>query len=95
MFIHMFAFRWKPEATQAQKDRAAAEIRAFQGQIAGLAETAVGVNQSARGGGYELGGVMKFTDQAAFEAYNDAPQHQALLGWLVPLIEAVEIDFTV
>jgi len=35
MFIHMFAFRWKPEASQAQKDRALADIQAFQGQIAG------------------------------------------------------------
>ena len=95
MFIHMFAFRWKPEASQAQKDRALADIQAFQGQIAGLIETALGVNQSPRGGGYALGGVMKFTDQAAFEAYSDAPEHQALLRWLVPLIEAIEIDFTV
>jgi hypothetical protein len=53
------------------------------------------VNQSPRGGGYALGGVMKFTDQAAFEAYSDAPEHHALLSWLVPLIEAIEIDFTV
>ena len=36
MFIHMFAFRWKPEASQAHKDRALADIQAFQGQIAGL-----------------------------------------------------------
>jgi hypothetical protein len=51
MFIHMFAFRWKPEASQVQKDRALADIQAFQGQIAGLIETALGVNQSPRGGG--------------------------------------------
>ena len=38
---------------------------------------------------------LKFTDQAAFEAYSDAPEHQALLSWLVPLIEAIENDFTV
>jgi len=49
MFIHMFAFRWKPEASQAQKDRALADIHAFQGQIAGLIETALGMNQSPRG----------------------------------------------
>jgi hypothetical protein len=36
---------------------------------------------------------MKFPDKAALEAYNVHPAHQALLKWLVPLIEAIEVDF--
>ncbi len=36
---------------------------------------------------------MKFPDKATFEAYNIHPEHQKLLTWLVPLIEAVEVDF--
>jgi len=73
--------------------RAAAEIRALQGQIPGLLETFVGVNFSARSAGYEFGGVMKFTDRAALEAYGPHPVHKKLLEWLVPLVEAVEVDF--
>ena len=64
MFIHMFAFRWKPGVTEEQKQNVIAEIRKLQGQIPGLLETSVGVNISSRGQGYELGGVMKFADKA-------------------------------
>ncbi|SFS16258.1 Stress responsive A/B Barrel Domain [Granulicella pectinivorans] len=95
MFIHVFAFRWQPGVTPAQKEQVAAAIRSLQGQIPGLIETFVGTNLSPRGQGYEFGGVMKFEDQATFERYNPHPAHAALLGWLLPLIEPLELDFEV
>jgi hypothetical protein len=36
---------------------------------------------------------MKFADKAACEAYGEHPVHQKLLGWLMPLIEPIEVDF--
>jgi antibiotic biosynthesis monooxygenase (ABM) superfamily enzyme len=93
MFIHMFAFRWKPGVTSEQVRRAKSEIRALQRQIPGLLETAVGVNISPRGQGYEFGGVMKFADKQSLESYGAHPAHQALLKWLIPLIEPIEVDF--
>lgn len=93
MIIHTFAFRWKPGVTDEQKLRVQTEIRALQGQIPGLLETHVGANFSPRSQGYELGGVMKFTDRAALDAYNPHPVHQKLLSWLLPLIDPVEVDF--
>jgi hypothetical protein len=93
MFVHIFAFRWKPGVTEDQKKRVIAEVRKLQGQIPGLLETSVGANTSPRGQGYELGGVMKFTDQAALQAYGVHPAHQKLLGWLIPLIDPIEVDF--
>jgi len=36
---------------------------------------------------------MKFADQASLEAYNAHPVHQELLKWLLPLIDAIEVDF--
>jgi hypothetical protein len=93
MFIHTFAFRWKPGVTQDQRIRAIDEIRGLQGQIPGLLETWVGVNVSPRSQGYELGGVMKFADRSALEKYGGHLVHQKLLQWLMPLIEPVEIDF--
>jgi len=95
MVIHTFAFRWKPGVTQEQKLRVQSEIRALQGQIPGLLETWVGANFSPRSQGYALGGVMKFADRAALEAYGPSPAHQKLLAWLMPLIEPVEVDFEV
>jgi hypothetical protein len=93
MYIHVFAFRWKPGVTEQQKQHVAAEIRKLQGQIPGLLETSVGVNISPRGLGYELGGVMKFADKASLDAYGPHPVHQSLVSWLMPLIEPLEVDF--
>ena len=95
MYIHAFAFRWKPDVSESQKDHAMLEIKKLQGQIPGLLETYVGKNISPRGQKYELGGVMKFSDKAALDAYGPHPVHQKLVSWLMPLIEPLEVDFEV
>ena len=93
MFIHIFGFRWKDHATEADKARATREIRAFQRQIPGLIDVSVGENLSPRGQGYTFAGLMRFTDRAACGAYSTHPLHLAVLEWLVPLIDPVELDF--
>jgi len=90
--FHVFAFQWKPEASDAQKGRAKKDIAAFQGAIPGLLQTHVGPNISPRGKGYTFGGIMQFKDEASLNAYFQHPAHLALLKWLVPLIDAVELD---
>ncbi len=94
MLIHTFQFRFKPEATQADVDRALTEIRGFKGQVPGLLEVYLGRNVSERSNGYTFGAVMHFADREAFKAY-DAPSavHGALLAWLGPLVEAQDVDF--
>lgn len=93
MFIHIFGFKWKPAATEADQARAAQQILAFRGLIPGLLDVHVGPNLSPRGQGYTFAGLMTFTDQAAATAYATHPLHMALLEWLVPLIDPVELDF--
>jgi hypothetical protein len=93
MIIHIFGFRWIERATAEEKARAGREIRAFQGTIPGLIDVAVGENLSPRGQGYTFAGLMRFEDRAACDAYATHPAHLALLEWLVPLIEPVELDF--
>jgi hypothetical protein len=56
-------------------------------------EAHVGTNTSPRGHGYTFAGVMKFETEAAFHTYEMHPAHQALLEWLVPLIDPLELDF--
>ena len=90
--FHVFAFQWKQGTSEAQKDRAAKEIAAFQGQIPGLLQTHVGPNISPRGKGYTFGGIMQFKDKESLDAYVQNPAHQKLLVWLVPLIDAIELD---
>ena len=93
MIVHNFAFRWKPDVTEAQKTRAAETIRALHTSIPGVLATFVGTNVSPRSRGYECGGSMHFADFASLEAYNAHPVHQELLLWLGPLIDAIEVDF--
>jgi hypothetical protein len=93
MFIHIFGFRWKTQATGADKARAQKDILAFRGNVPGLIEVSVGPNISPRGQGYTFAGLMKFTDKAAYDAYTTHPSHLALLQWLVPLIDPIELDF--
>ena len=63
------------------------------GRSPACSRTLAGVNHSPRSNGHELGCAMKFTDQAAFDAYFAHPLHQALLKWLVPLVDATDVDF--
>jgi len=93
MYIHMFAFRFKPGVAQPQKEKIVAEVRKLKKEIPLVLESWVGMNESPRGAGYEMGGIMKFADQAACEAYGAHPAHQKLLSWLLPLVEPIEVDF--
>jgi hypothetical protein len=93
MYIHIFAFRFRAGVTKEQKKRVVAEIQKLRSEIPQVQESWVGMNDSPRGQGYELGGVMKFADKAACEAYGAHPVHQKLLGWLMPLVEPIEVDF--
>jgi hypothetical protein len=95
MYIHMFAFRFKDGVTEEQIGQVVAEIQKLKSEIPQVLESWVGRNDSPRGKGYELGGVMKFADKAACENYSAHPVHQKLLVWLMPLIEPIEVDFTV
>lgn len=95
MFMHVFAFRWKAGSNEAQKERAAREIVQLKAKIPQVLEVHVGNNTSARGQDYAFCGVMNFDSKADFETYNEHPTHQALLAWLGPLIEPLELDFEV
>lgn len=93
MYVHMFAFRMKPGVTLELKERMVEEIRGLQVKIPAILESWIGLNESPRGGGYELGGAMKFASRASFDTYGPHPAHQELVAWLMPLIEPIEVDF--
>ncbi len=96
MVLHVFLFKWKKEATPAQKMRAAEEINAFQGKIPGLLETSYRENTSPHSQGFTHGGVMKFSNPQALRDYFPHPIHQELLEWLMPLLEtAAELDYEI
>jgi Stress responsive A/B Barrel Domain len=94
MYIHTFLFQWQPNVTAEMKERAARDIRGLQGQIPGLLETSYGANVSPRSQGFTHGGVMKFRDAGALQAYFTHPVHAKLVEWLMPLLKvAAELDY--
>jgi len=94
MFVHVFAFQWIPAASAAQREAACRDVLAFEGVVPGLQQVLLGKNVSANSPEWTTTAVMTFDDRAAFDAYVTHPRHVALLDWLVPLITAIELDFT-
>lgn len=92
MIIHTVGFQWKPEATPAHQRQALEALRGFQGRIPGLLEVHAGANFSGHGKGYALAATMKFDSRDALQAYAAHPVHQALVAWLLPLVDLVEFD---
>lgn len=94
MMIHAFLFQWKPQTTEADKQLAATRILALQDQIPDIVEASYSANTSPRSQGFTHGGVMKFRDAAALQAYFIHPVHQELVDWLMPLLTAAaELDY--
>jgi hypothetical protein len=94
MYIHMFAFRFQPGVSEEQKKEIVDAIHSLPSQISGMLETWVGINESPRGLGYELGGAMKFADRAGYNRYVGHAAHAKLLAWLLPLVDPIEVDFS-
>lgn len=94
MFVHVFSFVWKDAASDANKTAALIAVKALAEQIEELDIVHVGQNVSDNAPEYELTGVMLFADENAYKRYTTHPAHLALLEWLVPLIDAIELDFT-
>lgn len=92
MILHTVAFQWKPQATDAHRQRALVELRALKAQIPELLEAHVGHNFSAHGQGHELACIMKFADRPALQVYAEHPAHRKLTEWLLPLVTLIEID---
>lgn len=96
MFVHAALFQWYDHVTPQQIEDAQNEIRALQGQIPGLLQTAVGANLSLRNQGYTHGIVMFFNDKEALDAYTPHPIHQRILEYLKPLLkQAAELDYEI
>lgn len=93
MFVHIFSFRWKASTEDREKVDAISAIRRFEDVIPGLNSVYVGENISLNSPEYGTTGVMIFENRQHFEAYVVHREHQALLEWLRPLIEAIELDF--
>lgn len=93
MFVHIFAFQWKDTATSAQVEAAVRAVLAFRGVVDGLSDVFIGRNVSDNAPQYTTTAAMMFVSREAYDAYVVHPAHVALLDWLIPLIDPIELDF--
>jgi len=93
--VHIVLFRWTEAATAEAVTRVMEALRGLRGQIPGILDLACGENFSSRAQGYTHGLVVRFTDQAALEAYGPHPVHRRVVEELIRPIaaETLAMDF--
>jgi hypothetical protein len=92
---HTVVFTLKhPEGSEAEGDflAAAAALAAIEG-----VEDWELLRETSPKNGYRYGISMEFADRAAYDAYNDHPEHVAFVNerWLSEVEEFLEIDYEV
>lgn len=78
MIYHILLLTPKPETTSEELLVALERFKSLKGQIPGLLEVQIGVNQHAAHQGYTHGFVMTFENEEALKAYSPHPAHKAL-----------------
>ncbi|MGH9302830.1 MAG: Dabb family protein [Acidimicrobiales bacterium] len=80
---HIVLFKYVPEMSAADEAEMLAQIRAFPGRIGRIGELRVGRAASdGRAEGYSHLMYMTVADEAALEAYQRHPFHEAFAAWV-------------
>ena len=75
MIRHIVVFSWLPQATDKQKQRAAAEIATLPPLMRGLVSYSFGPDAGLAAGNADFAIVADFDDADAYVAYRDHPAH--------------------
>jgi hypothetical protein len=93
---HCVLITFVPEATDEQKEAVAAGLRALPSTIESIVSFHVGLDLGFADGNASVGVVAQFVDHAGWKAYQDHPDHQAVIKDLIaPIREdrtAVQFD---
>ena len=95
MIRHVVLFRWKPEATQEQKARAASEVATLPSIVSSVREFACGADIGVNDGNFDFSVAADFDDEAGYIAYRDDPAHRQISANLIApiLAERAAIQF--
>jgi len=95
MIRHVVLFRWKPEATQEQKARAAREVATLPSIVPSVREFASGTDIGVNEGNFDFCVAADFDDEAGYIAYRDDPAHrQIVAGFVAPILaERAAVQF--
>jgi hypothetical protein len=90
MVEHVVLFKLKPEATEEQRRAMLEGLRGMRQAIPGIVDLSCGTNFSARSQGYEIGLVVRLTDQNALEGYLPHPAHRSVVEqYIHPISDGV------
>jgi hypothetical protein len=76
---HTVLFRWKPEATDEQKQRAATEVAKLPSIVPSLRAFACGPDAGLMQGNFDFAVSADFDDEAGYFAYRDDPAHREMV----------------
>lgn len=98
MLEHIVLLKLKPGITEAQLKTLSDALHGMADEIPGIESVTAGTNNSPEGKsqGYTYGFIVRFTDEAARDAYLPHPHHRQVAGeYIRPLVEDVLVfDYT-
>lgn len=99
MVEHIVLLKLKSDVTSEQVDALPDALAKMKDEISGIESITAGTNNSPEGKSqdYSFGFIVRFTDEAARDAYLPHPFHQKVAGEQIrPLVEDVLVfDYTV
>jgi hypothetical protein len=95
MIRHVVLFRWKAEATEAQKALVATELAKLPAIVPAIVGFAIGADARISEGNADFAVTADFEDEAGFLAYRNDPTHRAIVAdHIIPILaERTAVQF--
>ncbi|HLX46848.1 MAG TPA: Dabb family protein [Streptosporangiaceae bacterium] len=88
MLRHVVLLAWKPEASEEQKQRVAAELSKLPSLIPAIRAYQFGPDAGISEGTFDFGIVADFDDADAYRSYRDDPRHRAVIDQnITPILD--------
>ncbi|GIP23592.1 Dabb family protein [Paenibacillus sp. J22TS3] len=94
MFEHIVLLKFKPEASDTEKENAVNRAQDFKENIPGIVDLSAGINmteETEHMQGFTLGIRVTFENQQACRNYIQHPLHQDFLQSIGPLVEGIVV----
>ncbi len=79
MIRHTVLFSWKPEATEEEKQQAAAEVAKLPSVVPSVRAFVSGPDAGLNQGNFDFAVTADFDDEAGYLAYRDDPGHRDMV----------------
>jgi len=95
MIRHIAAFKWTEQATEGQKQEAAAQVAKLPSLVVSVRAFAAGPDAGLNQGNFDFVVTADFDDEAGYLAYRDDPGHRDIVArFIVPILaERAAVQF--